>query len=130
MGLLDAVKSILPSTKYRIFLTDVPSEGDCLVISQSDIRPVSAHFNTRSSEWVCRLHFFLRVKPRSGSDYAQSVEEDLVSYYSLIDDCTYQTVQNYLVLLVTTPTITPSGRDKDGNLVFSMEFEITYKGVG
>ena len=123
MGILEAIKTILPS-KYRIFLTDVPAEGECLVISESSIQSSSSDLDKSDKTITSYLHFYVRCKLKSG--VYEDTKQDLLDYHSLIEDYWYRELGGNRILSVTDPTVTPSGRDKNGNSLYSMVFQITY----
>ena len=122
--LLDGLKVILPS-KHKIVFADLPATGDCVVISETEITRGNVDLDIGSGDTVCLLQFFTRHAPRK--DIYSEIRNDLLEYHSLIERKLYSDIGGKIILSVSDASIIPSGRDKDGNLIFSMTIQVTYR---
>lgn len=124
ISILEDIKGIIPS-KYNIVLCDIPPTGDCLVLNESNGLRVGSDLNTDTNKTISKsIQFYLRVKPKSNT-YSDCID-DLYSYYNLIESFTNKSLGNKFIIMTTDDVITYLGKDKDSNMVFSLNFNIYY----
>lgn len=122
-----AIKTILPQDKIYIALTDIPKDGDCLLIEESRATGQIETLEGYQGLIESNIQFYIRKKAKAGATVG--VRQLLEEFYGLVYGKIGQTVGNYYIDNISMFEISSSMRDKDNNLIQSLDFSIRYKRV-
>lgn len=125
LSIVKVIKMLLPQDKINIALVDLPPEGDVLLIEESGVRGKIRTFEGYKGEVESNIQFYVRVKSKGGS-YV-TTRDLLESFYKVVYEHIGIIIGNYEIKYIGEYEITGAMRDKNNNLIVSMDFTIKYR---
>lgn len=123
----EAIDSLLPQNLIDIVYVDLPPKGDVLLIEESRASGQIEELQGYDGLIESNVQFYIRKKATSGATVG--VRQLLEQFYMLVYDKVGQEVGNYYIDNVSSFEISSSMRDKDDNLIQSLDFSIRYKRI-
>lgn len=123
----EVIDSLLPQDVIDIRHKDMPENGDILLIEESSINGKIEVLEGYQGLIESNIQFYVRKRAVKGSTVA--VRQLLEQFYGLVYENIGQTVGNYYIDNVSMFEISSSMRDKDNNLIQSLDFSIRYQRV-
>jgi hypothetical protein len=123
----EVIDSLLPQNLIDIVYVDLSKDGDVLLIEESRATGKIEELQGYDGLIESNVQFYIRKKATSGATVG--VRQLLEQFYMLVYDKVGQEVGNYYIDNVSSFEISSSMRDKDDNLIQSLDFSIRYKRI-
>lgn len=123
----EVIDSLLPHDKITVVYKDLPPKGDVLLIEESQATGQIEILEGYQGLIESNIQFYVRKRALAGSNVA--VRLILEDFYKLVYDKVGQTIGNYYIDNVGMFEISSSMRDKDDNIIQSLDFSIKYKRI-
>lgn len=123
----EVIDSLLPQDRIATVYTDIPDKGDILLIEESRASGQIETLEGYEGLIESNIQFYVRKRAVQGSTVG--VRQMLEDFYKLVYEKIGQVIGNYYIDNVSSFEISSSMRDKDNNLIQSLDFSIRYKRI-
>jgi hypothetical protein len=123
----EVIDCLLPQDRIDIVYVDLPDKGDILLIEESGATGQLEVLEGYEGVIESNIQFYVKKAIVQGTTVG--IRQLLEEFYWLVYEQIGQTVGNYYIDNVSMFEISSSMRDKDKNIIQSLDFRIKYKRV-
>lgn len=123
----EVIDSLLPQDRIDIVYSDMPDMTNMLLIEET--RAEGQLEILEGYEGVIESNIQFYVKKEAVQGATVGIRQMLEEFYGLVYEQIGKTVGNYSIENVSMFEISPTMRDKDNNVIQSLDFRIRYRRI-